>query len=147
MRVRLLALVGLTLALNCQAAVKPETAIHYRQSLFHVIMWNFAPLNDMVRGKAPFDARQFALRAQRIAELAPQLGEGFPPGSESGVQTDAKPEIWKDPADFQAKLDAFTQQSRALAEVAKGGDEAKIKEQFQKTAGTCKGCHEKFRAE
>ena len=33
-----------------------------------------------------------------------------------------------------------------LAEVAKG-DEAKRKEQFKKTAGACKACHDKYRNE
>ena len=34
-----------------------------------------------------------------------------------------------------------------LAEVAKSGDEAKMKEQFKQTAGACKACHEKYRSE
>ena len=32
-----------------------------------------------------------------------------------------------------------------LAEVAAGGDEAAMKEQFGKTAKTCKGCHDDFK--
>jgi cytochrome c556 len=49
--------------------------------------------------------------------------------------------------DFRSKMDDLVQQSRTLAQVAKGGDEAKTKEQFRKTAGACKACHDKYRDE
>jgi len=32
-----------------------------------------------------------------------------------------------------------------MSEVAKGGDEAKMKEQFKKLGGTCKACHDKYK--
>ena len=37
----------LLVAATVQAQVKPETAIRYRQSLFHVIQWNLVPLAEM----------------------------------------------------------------------------------------------------
>ena len=82
----------------------------------------------------------------RVAALAPQLLEGFPAGSGTGATTGAKPEIWTSMDDFKAKMDEFVKQSQALADVAKGGDEAKIKDQFGKTAQACKSCHEKYRS-
>jgi cytochrome c556 len=129
------------------AAVKPETAIRYRQSVYTMIGWNFVPLNDMIKGKAAWDSAEFARRAERIASLSPQLLEGFPEGSDKGADTEAKPEIWKSRDDFKTKMDALVTQSRALADIAKGGDEAKIRDQFKKTAGACKSCHDKYRSE
>ena len=128
------------------AAVKPDAAIRYRQSAYTMIGWNFGPLAQMVKGEAPWDAAAFALRAERIAALAPQLPEGFPAGSDTGAKTEAKAEVWKNADDFKAKMDDFITQAKALAEVAKGGDEAKMKEQFKKTAGTCKSCHDGYRS-
>jgi len=32
-----------------------------------------------------------------------------------------------------------------MSEVARGGDEAKMKEQFKKLGGTCKACHDKYK--
>jgi cytochrome c556 len=139
--------VGFASAAIATAAVKPETAIHYRQSAYTMIGWNFAPLAQMVKGKAPWDAVEFSKRAERIAFLAPQLLEGFPPGSGSGAETEAKPEIWSDAAGFKAKMDDFVTQSQQLAAVAKAGDEAKMKEQFKATAGTCKACHDGYRVD
>ncbi|MGA8277226.1 MAG: cytochrome c [Rhodanobacteraceae bacterium] len=129
------------------AAVKPSTAIHYRQSVYHMILWNFAPLADMVKGKAPFDAAEFEKHAGRIALLAPQLLEGFPPGSDQGAKTEAKPDIWKNFPDFQSKMSDLVTQSKKLSEAAKTGDEAKMKAQFKETAGACKSCHDKYREE
>lgn len=128
------------------AAGKPEDAIEYRQSVYNVIGWNFGPMAQMAKGKTPWSASGFALHADRVAALAPQLLEGFPNGSDSGAKTDAKPEIWSNMDDFKAKMDDFVKQSQALADVAKSGDEAKIKEQFGKTAQSCKTCHEKYRS-
>ena len=129
------------------AAVKPETAIAYRQAGYTMLGWNFGPMAQMVRGKTPWDAAEFARRAERVALIAPQLLEGFPEGSDTGATTEAKPEIWKNMDDFKLKMDDLVKQSKLLAEVAKSGDEAKMKEQFKQTAGACKACHEKYRSE
>jgi cytochrome c556 len=127
--------------------IKPERVIHYRQSAMAMIGWNFAPLGTMVKGKTPFDAREFSRRADRLEFLGPQLLEGFAKGSDRGAETDAKAEIWSDFEDFRAKLDDYVNESKKLAEVARNGSEAEMKEQFKKTAEACKACHDKYRAE
>jgi len=129
------------------AAVKPETAIAYRQAGYTMLGWNFGPMAQMVRGKTPWDAAEFARRAERVALIAPQLLEGFPEGSDTGATTEAKPDIWKNMDDFKLKMDDLVKQSKLLADAAKSGDEAKMKEQFKQTAGTCKACHDKYRSE
>jgi cytochrome c556 len=139
--------VGFAATAVANAAVKPETAIHYRQSVYTMIGWNFAPLAQMVKGKTPWDPVAFANHAERIAFLAPQLLEGFPQGSGSGAETEAKPEIWTDMDGFKSKMDDFVTQSKQLATIAKSGDEAKMKEQFKSTAGTCKACHDGYRVD
>ena len=127
--------------------IKPERVIHYRQSAMAMIGWNFAPLGTMVKGKVPFDAKEFSRRADRLEFLGPQLLEGFAKGSDSGAETDAKAEIWTDFEDCQVKLNDYINESKKLAEVARNGSEAEMKEQFRKTAESCKGCHDKYRAE
>ena len=129
------------------AAVKPESAIHYRQSVYTMIGWNFVPMVDMIKNKAPWDSAEFARRADRIAFLTPQLLEGFPEGSDKGAETEAKPEIWKNMDDFKSKMSDLVRESKTLAEVAKTGDEAKTRAQFKTTAGACKSCHDKYRSE
>jgi len=126
---------------------KPENVIHYRQSAMTLIGWNFGPLSAMVKGKLAWDAKEFALRAERIASLAPQIQEGFAKGSDKGAETDAKAEIWANPEDFQSKVTDFINASKAFADVAKNSDEAKAKEEFKKLAGACKSCHDKYKAD
>lgn len=149
MRLHRLALPLLLLAAGTAYAqdVKPDRAIHYRQGVYAMIGWNFGPMGAMVKGEAPFDAAAFGKRAERVAWLSQQIEEGFPKGSDTGATTDAKPGIWEDFADFQAKLADLQRESQALATTAKAGDEAATKAQFVKTAGTCKACHDVYRAD
>lgn len=142
----------LTLALllaagETSAQAKPEDVIRYRKSLYTVMLWNWMPMNAMVRDRIPFDAAEFARRAARVAAVPPQLLEGFAPGSDSGAETDAKPEIWKHFEDFKTKLKDLERESAALAEIAKGGDEAAMRAQFAKVGGACKACHDEYKAE
>jgi len=134
-------------AASAVAQMKPDVVIEYRRSAMTMIGWNFSPMSAMVKGKIAFDAKEFAKRAERIEFIAPQVLEGFAKGSDKGAETDAKPEIWTHFDDFQAKWNDLVDQSKALAEVAKGGDEAKTKEQFKKLGGACKACHDKYKAE
>ena len=142
-----LSLLLLAASTSASAQIKPEDAIKYRQAQYTVLLWNWMPLNAMVRGRVPFDAAEFARRAQLVAAVAPQLLEGFPEGSGTGASTDAKPEIWANFADFSSKMKDLERETAALATIAKGGDEAAIKAQFALTGGTCKACHDEYKVD
>jgi len=142
-----LSLLLLAASATANAQDKPEDIIRYRKSAYTVLLWNWMPMNAMVRGRIPFDAAEFARRADRVAALTPQLLEGFPEGSGTGAPTEAKPEIWTDFADFTAKMKDLERESAALSTIAKSGDEAKMREQFAKVGGACKACHDKYKAE
>jgi cytochrome c556 len=129
------------------AEKKAADVVHYRQNIMSVIGWNFQPMGAMVKGKTAWDAKAFAMRAERLQFLSVQALEGFVNASNNGgVETDAKAEIWTDFDDFKSKLDDFIAEAKTLNETAKAGDEAMMKEQFKKTAESCKACHDKYRA-
>lgn len=145
-----LAVAALALALPGAAlaeAVRADIAIPYRQGVFRMVLWNFSPMNQMVRGQQPFDAAEFARRAERVAWLSGQIEEGFPPGSDTGAMTESLPAIWENWDDFSAKLGDFRREAGELSEIAKGGDEAAMREQFAAVAGTCKACHDEYKAD
>lgn len=142
-----LALAVAAFTLPAAAQHKPEQVIHYRQSAMTMIGWNFGALSAMVKGKTAWDAKQFAVHADRIAGLAPQVLEGFAPGSDKGAKTEAKPGIWTNYDDFKAKDSDLVKQTQALSDVARGGDEAAMKAQFKKTGEACKACHDKYKQE
>lgn len=141
------ALFGCVVCARAGAPVKPADVVHYRQSVMGLIGWNFGPLAAMTKGKTAWDAKEFAMRAERIRSLSTQALDGFNNGPASGgVETDAKPDIWTDLPDFHAHLEDFITEAKALDEIARSSDEAKMKEQFHKTAETCKACHDKYKA-
>jgi cytochrome c556 len=139
-------LLGMSAAIYADPQSKPADVVHYRQSIMGVIGWNFAPMNAMIKNKIAWDTAAFAMRADRLQFLSTQALEGFQNPANGGVETDAKPDIWNDFEDFKAKLDAFITEAKALSETAKLGDETKTREQFKKTAETCKACHDKYKS-
>ena len=124
---------------------KGEAAVDYRQSVYTVLAWNFGPMGAMAQGKVPYNAAEFAKRADRVALLAPFLTEAFPAESQGVTRSKLKAEAWANRADFDAKLRDLIDRSANLAAVAKGGDFEKSKAAFFDTANACKACHEKFR--
>jgi cytochrome c556 len=144
----LLAIASLAVAGFAQAqAPKPENVLKYRQSVYTAIAWNFGPMGAMAQGRAPFDARAFQMRAERVAALAPMVAESFTPETRGLANSKLKPAMWDNRADFDAKLKEFVEASSALAAAARTGDEAKSKEAFFATANTCKACHDRYKAD
>ena len=129
---------------NAQSFAKPEDAIKYRKATFVVTAAHFGRIGAMAQGKAPFDAKVAAESADIVAAMSKLPWAGFVDGTDQG-ETKAKPEIWKNQAKFKEASDKFQQEAVKLALAAKSGKEADVKDAFQKTAATCKGCHDDFR--
>ncbi len=122
-----------------------ERAVGYRQGVYHAIGWNFGPMAGMVKGEIPFDAKSFALRAERVAFLSTLPLEGFIPDSRVG-NTEAKQEIWDNMDDFKSKLETFQTEAAKLAEPAKTASAVDaLKPQFGKVGQACKDCHDKYK--
>jgi cytochrome c556 len=132
-------------AQSAGAPSKGEQALKFRQSAYQVMAWNFGPMGAMAQGKVPFDAAEFAKRAERVAQIAPMLSEGFPAETKDLPHSELKPAMWANRADFDAKMKDLVDRTATLATVAKGGDFAKSKAAFFDTANACKACHEKYK--
>ena len=144
---RTLAVAAVLAALTPLAAqaqfAKPEDAIKYRQSSYSVLATHFGRIGAMVNGRIPYDAKIAGENAALVATLAKLPGAAFPVGSESGMNTRAKPEIWKDTAKFQAAYEKMVAETAKLPAAA--GDAGTLKTAFGAAAATCKGCHDDFR--
>ena len=88
-------------------------------------------------GRAVSDEHRFHSALSKLP------GAAFPVGSETGLNTRAKPEIWKDTAKFQAAYDKMVTETAKLPAAA--GDAGTLKTAFGAAAATCKGCHDDFR--
>jgi len=144
-RVVLLAAVALTSVSAFAQFAKPEDAIKYRKASFSVMGTHFGRLGAMAQGKVPFDAKAAAENADIVASMAKLPWAAFVDGSDTG-DTKAKPEIWKQSAKFKEAADKLQAESTKLAAAAHSGKEDAFKAAFTATAGTCKSCHDDFRA-
>ena len=59
-------------------------------------------------------------------------------------KTKAKPEIWKNKADFEKKMQDMTAATEVLAKAAAAGEKGAIMKAFKETGGTCKACHDDY---
>jgi cytochrome c556 len=72
----------------------------------------------------------------------------FPPGTGPDIaKTGAKPEIWQNPKDFEAKTIDFQKAAQAFGGAVAGSDLNAIKASFGDLGKTCKACHDKYRSE
>lgn len=141
-----LAVTGMLVSHTASAQAKPADAYAYRKSAYHVLLWNWMPLADMVRGKVPYDKAKFITYSGRVAAIAPLLLDSFPKGSNVG-KSEAKAEIWSNWADFSSQMKRFETSTATLATTAKTGTWDQIKAQFGKVGGDCKSCHDSYKAE
>jgi len=136
----------LTLALPASAQfAKPEDAIKYRKNALFVMQQNFSRVAGMAAGKIPFDAKVAADSAATADFVAKLPWAGFGPGTDKG-ETKAKPEIWSDKAKFDDYAGKMQAEMSKLAAAAKSGNLDAIKTAVNSTGGTCKSCHDDFRA-
>ena len=121
--------------------------MHERHEGMETIGKNFKALHREFDSASPF-APAVRTGAVQIADLSKKASGWFPAGTgpEAG-KTGAKPEIWQNPQDFAAKLSAFQKASLAFQTAAAGNDMTAAKARFADLGGSCKACHDKYRAE
>ncbi|CAG0968900.1 Cytochrome c' [Burkholderiales bacterium] len=140
-----LALVGAFVA--AVHAQTPDRQIKYRQSVMAAQGYHFyGILGGMAKGTRPYDRDAATRSARYVDALIEMPWDGFAPGSETGGNTKAKPEIWKDRATFD-KLGRDAKVETAKLVAAAGVDLPTLRAQVQATGTACKNCHDKFQAE
>ena len=100
------------------------------------------------RALATSDVAAVRANAAKIAQLSQQASTWFPAGTGPDVgKTRAKPDIWQSSDDFAAKFRSFQTAARALQLAAAGNNVGAMSARFGDLGGTCKACHDKYRAE
>jgi cytochrome c556 len=142
---------GLLLA-GCLAGVlaAPATTlanpIEERQAMMEDTKNALGPLMDMNRGKRDFDATTVTESLAVFERVAGSYGELFPPGSETGNDTEARPEIWTDRAGFDQRLVDFGE-AVGKAQAANPQNVDELKPVLFGILNTCKGCHDNYRVD
>lgn len=134
-------------ALALPALAAPADTIRARINGYRELGAAFKSVNDGLRGEVQTILIQQS--ARQIKNAAREQYSWFAPGSASapGVKTYARPEIWRNAAEFKGMQDAFARQADALQKAAASGNAATIRAEARKLGGTCKACHDKFRIE
>ncbi len=141
-----LAATVLAIATTAMAQPKPENFVKQRQSALNLIGWYFGPLGAVAKGEKPFNKDDAVRATTNLVALSKMPWEGFVAGTENVGNTKALPAIWAKPADFKKDADNMQAEMVKLAAAASAGDEAGFKKQFGVVGGTCKACHDDFRA-
>ena len=130
--------------LSKQAALK---VMHER----HEGMEAVGKVNKALRREVTADAPNIAevrKAARSMASLAARSSKWFPAGTGPDVgKTGAKPEIWQQKADFNARLRDFQGAARALDAAARSGNLMQIKAGYASLGKTCKACHDSYRSD
>jgi cytochrome c556 len=100
-------------------------------------------LAAIAKKEAAFDAAVVKGAGETIAESVKEFKNDFPEDSKDGPpETWAKPEIWSNMDDFNAKADKSVEAAMAMAAVT---EEANFMPAMGELGGSCKACHENYR--
>lgn len=138
-----LALAALPVAAHANSA---HDAIEKRKAVFQEFKKVFGQqMGDVMKGKAPYEPKQFAALAKEMEKLSKQPWAYFPANSQQG-DTDALPTVWSDAAKFKAEIQVHEKAAAQLAKTASTAQElAAIRPAFGALQKTCKSCHDSFK--
>lgn len=131
---------GTTLAL----AVTPQQIIADRRAGYKHMGEDFKAMKKAIDAGA--DIQPLAPKAADIISWSKQIPTMFPPGTETGGGTHAKPAVWSNRADFDKRAVDLQQAAEKLQQAAQSGDKAAFTAQWKATAKVCGACHESYRA-
>ena len=139
-------LLGAALLVFATPLFAGDDPVHARHELMEGVGDAAKPIGQMLKGEREFDAAVVMASFQTFDEASAEFGDLFPPGSETGQDTEAAPAIWEDRAGFEEALAAWAGAvDAAIAANPQTLDETKpvAGEIFN----TCKGCHDNYRIE
>ncbi len=137
-------------AILAGAAISAEDPISARKAVMQNVGDAAKMGGAMLKGEMEYNpaAAQLALRVMNSAALA--VGELYPKGSETGMETTASPKIWSDMGGFKAALVKFQTDTAAgmmKPEEIEFFDKESFGEAFGRATANCKSCHENFRVQ
>lgn len=130
------------------AADPVEDTIAARQGFYKLLGANMGVLAGMAKGEIDYDATAAQTASDNIVTLTGyNMGHLYMAGTSNADsdKTRALPKIWEDFAGVQEKGGAFVQAAMKMQEVA-GAGKAEMAGALGDLGGSCKGCHDTYRA-
>ncbi len=143
----LAATLAATLAAGAAHAQDPAAVARARHDHYKEIGKASKAIRDELMKPAP-DVGVIQAAAKTIDTLAPQLPSWFPPGTGRDVvpKSEALPIVWQKPDEFKKDAAGFATAAHAFDLAAQSGKLDAIHTAFPTLGGTCKTCHETFKA-
>jgi cytochrome c556 len=134
---------ALTLSAGAASAKDGVTnpVVKARMDTMQTIRANTAILGDMAGGKTAFDAAAATAAKAALASAAGEIVARFTENADDPV-AEGRPEIWTNFADFTTRAEALVTAAEAVDVASLDG----IKAGMGAVGGTCKACHEAYRA-
>ena len=141
-----------------EVTVDPETvldngmtaraAANARRLNFKDLGGAFKTVNDVLKLDKP-DLVAIQLAAKDVKYASDEILFWFAQGSgpETGLEMEAKMDIWQEWDAFTANINEFKVEAVKLHETAQSGDLDAIAAQAQLVGKSCKSCHDKYREE
>lgn len=126
------------------ALADAEGEVNYRKGVFKVVGGHMSAIGAMLRHGVYGDNLAYHANGMKdISAIAPTV---FPESSSEG-KTAALPVIWEQPEAFQEAMDKFVSAANGMAAAVESGDPKKIGGAVRALGGSCKNCHDNFKAD
>lgn len=147
----ILGTVMLVTTVNAQAQLSPEDQIEYRKAGYSFMSWNMGKIKaQVVEGTVPYDTKQVQAAANAIAAIANSgMGALYGQGTaqdKMGDKTRLKASFFDNMEEAGKLAKDFNAAANKLAAEATNGNKENIKVALGELGGTCKACHDQFRA-
>ena len=124
---------------------KPEDAVKYRKAAFTVMNSHMGRIFTQL--KSPTPNMQVIQSSAQVAESMSKLPwDAFAQNTEFVSETRALPALFKNEAKVKELAQKMQDEVAKLNSVAKTGDVAAIRTQFNAAAKSCDNCHDDYRA-
>ena len=124
---------------------KPEDAVKYRKAAFTVMNSHMGRIFAQLKSPTP-NMQVIQSSAQTVESMSKLPWDAFAPNTELVADTRALPALFKNEAKAKDLAQKMQEEVAKLNVVAKTGDAAAIRTQFNAAAKSCDNCHDDFRA-
>lgn len=125
--------------------MSPAEIVRARQAALHMSGATMGAIRgNVVQGDG--DPKAWAYAARGVARWARVLPTMFPESTAAITPSRARPVIWQNKTDFNAKAAAYAAAAEQMAAVAETGSKEEFVQAWRATAATCTACHDVYQA-
>ena len=127
-------------------AIAEDDPRHIRHEMMEGVKEAAGPVGEMLKGERDYDADVVMESLHTFKNASMRFGSLFPPGTETGMDTEAAPAIWEDREGFEA---ALAQWQDAVGEAIEANPQTldDAKPAVGAVFNACKNCHDTYRIE